>query len=157
LTGLQNRVPIINKKYVGKAPYIILKDAGIDISEDTILAIMQVKWDHPLVQVEQLLPILPIVRVNDWKEAVERAIETEHHYRHTFTMHSTNIDRLSYMAKKCDASIFVKNGMSLQGLGYMGEGPTSMTIATPTGEGITTPVTFTRIRRCALVDRFRIV
>jgi propionaldehyde dehydrogenase len=155
--GTGYRVPIINKKYVGKAPYIILKDAGIDISEDTILAIMQVEWDHPLVQVEQLLPILPIVRVNDWKEAVERAIETEHHYRHTFTMHSTNIDRLSYMAKKCDASIFVKNGMSLQGLGYMGEGPTSMTIATPTGEGITTPVTFTRIRRCALVDRFRIV
>ena len=155
--GTGYRVPIINKKYVGKAPFIILKDAGIDIPEDTILAIMQVKWDHPLVQVEQLLPILPIVRVADWKEAVERAIETEHHYRHTFTMHSTNIDRLSYMAKKCDASIFVKNGMSLQGLGYMGEGPTSMTIATPTGEGVTTPITFTRIRRCALVDRFRIV
>ena len=72
-------------------------------------------------------------------------------------MHSTNIDRLSYMAKACDASIFVKNGMSLQGLGFMGEGPTTMTIATPTGDGITTAMTFTRRRRCALVDKFRIV
>ena len=155
--GAGYRVPTINKKYVGKDPYIILKDAGIVIPEDTRLAIMQVEWDHPLVQVEQLLPILPIVRVKDWEDGAMHSFETEHHYRHTFIMHSTNIDRLSYMAKECDASIFVKNGMSLQGLGFMGEGPTTMTIATPTGDGITTAITFTRRRRCALVDRFRIV
>lgn len=155
--GTGYRVPTVNKKYVGKDPYIILKDAGITVPKDTRLAIMQVQWDHPLVQAEQLMPILPIVRVKDWEDGTMHSLETEHHYRHTFIMHSTNIDRLSYMAKECDASIFVKNGMSLQGLGFMGEGPTTMTIATPTGDGITTAITFTRRRRCALVDRFRIV
>ncbi len=155
--GTGYRVPTINKKYVGKDPYIILKDAGITIPQNTRLAIMQVNWDHPMVQVEQLLPVLPIVRVKDWEDGAMHSLETEHHYRHTFIMHSTNIDRLSYMARECDASIFVKNGMSLQGLGYMGEGPTTMTIATPTGDGITTAMTFTRRRRCALIDRFRIV
>ncbi|MCK4644210.1 aldehyde dehydrogenase EutE [bacterium] len=155
--GAGYRVPVINKKYVGKDAAVILKDAGIEVPATTRIAIMDVPWDHPMVQVEQLLPVLPIVRVKDWKEAKEHALKTEHGYRHTFTMHSTNIDRLSDMAKACNASIFVKNGMSLQGLGYLGEGPTTMTIATPTGEGITTAITFTRIRRCAMVDRFRIV
>ena len=72
-------------------------------------------------------------------------------------MHSRNIDKLSKMARLCDCSIFVKNGPHYAGLGFGGEGPTSFTIASPTGEGLTTARTFTRMRRCTLVDHFRIV
>jgi len=72
-------------------------------------------------------------------------------------MHSTHLPSLSKMARLCDCSIFVKNGPSIAGLAVGGEGYISYSIASPTGEGITTARTFTRKRRCTLVDAFRIV
>jgi hypothetical protein len=72
-------------------------------------------------------------------------------------MHSHDLASLSKMARKCNCSIFVKNGKSVSGLGYGGEGYTTLTIASPTGEGLTTPRSFSRWRRCTLVDHFRIV
>jgi len=81
----------------------------------------------------------------------------EHGFRHTFIMHSKNIERLSRMAKLCNANIFVKNGPSYAGLGYMGEGYTTLSIAGTTGEGLTSAKDFVRPRRCVLVDYFRIV
>jgi hypothetical protein len=72
-------------------------------------------------------------------------------------MYSRNVEKLSRMARVCDCSIFVKNGPNYNGLGYEGEGWTSFTIASPTGEGMTTARSFTRPRRCTLVDSFRIV
>jgi len=72
-------------------------------------------------------------------------------------MHSRNLDNLSRMARVMNCSIFVKNGPSLAGLGYEGEGYCSFSIASPTGEGITNPLSFSRERRCVLVDHFRIV
>ncbi|MFK0529779.1 aldehyde dehydrogenase EutE, partial [Escherichia coli] len=52
---------------------------------------------------------------------------------------------------------FVKSGPALGGCGVGGEGWTTMTITTPTGEGVTSARTFVRLRRCVLVDAFRIV
>jgi propionaldehyde dehydrogenase len=72
-------------------------------------------------------------------------------------MHSTNITKLSEMARFIQTTIFVKNGPCYAGLGFGGEGYTSYTIASPTGEGLTSARTFTRMRRCVLVDYFRIV
>ena len=43
------------------------------------------------------------------------------------------------------------------GIGHCGEGYASFTIASPTGEGMTNPRSFTRERRCVLVDHFRII
>ena len=134
----------------------ILAEIGIT-GTNTRLGIFEVSWDHPMVQVEQLMPMLPIVRVKDFSDAAELAVNTEHGFRHTFIMHSKNIENLSKMARMCNASIFVKNGPSLSGLGYKGEGFTTMSIATPTGEGLTRARTFTRERRCTLVDYFRII
>ncbi|WP_338321375.1 aldehyde dehydrogenase, partial [Escherichia coli] len=56
-----------------------------------------------------------------------------------------------------DTPIFVNNVPSFVGLGLGGEGWTTMTITTPTGEGVTSARTFVRLRRCVLVDAFRIV
>ena len=53
-------------------------------------------------------------------------------------MYSKNIDALHRMARVVNCSIFVKNGPNFAGLGWGGEGPTSFTIASPTGEGMTT-------------------
>ena len=106
---------------------------------------------------EQLTPVLPLVRCRSVDEAIDYAVTAEHGYRHTFVMHSTSLPNLSRMAQLCKANIFVKNGPNMAGLGYHGEGFCTMTIAGTTGEGCTRARSFTRPRRCALVDFFRIV
>lgn len=147
----------IQKKYVGRNVDVILRDAGIPCDPAKRLALCEVDGDHPFLWTELMMPVLPLVRVRNVDEAIEFAIEVEHGFRHTASMHSRNIDKLSKMARACDCSIFVKNGPNASGLGWNGEGPTSFTIASPTGEGMTTARSFTRLRRCTLVDRFRIV
>jgi len=86
-----------------------------------------------------------------------KAVIVEHQYKHSFIMHSTSIVNLSNMAQLCRANIFVKNGPSMAGLGYGGEGYATMSIAGTSGEGLVKASTFTRPRRCTLVDYFRIV
>ena len=90
-------------------------------------------------------------------DAIEMAKRVEHGNGHTAVMYSKNIDNLHRMAKEINTSIFIKNAPSYAGLGLGGEGFTSFTIASPTGEGLTTCRTFSRIRRCTLQDHFRIV
>ena len=103
------------------------------------------------------MPIFPVTRVRDADEGIDFALQLEHPRRHTFVMHSDNLSNLSRMARECNASIFVKNGPSQAGLGWKGEGYASFTIASPTGEGMTGPRSFSRWRRCTLVGAFRIV
>jgi acyl-CoA reductase-like NAD-dependent aldehyde dehydrogenase len=117
----------------------------------------EVEADHPLVLSEQMMPVMPLVRVRNADEGIDLAKASEHGFRHTAVMHSKNLDHLSRMATVMDCSIFVKNGPSLAGVGYGGEGFCSFTIASPTGEGLTNPVSFSRLRRCTLKDAFRIV
>ena len=103
------------------------------------------------------MPVMPMVRASDADDAVDLAVQYEGGRGHTATMHSKDIERLSNMARRINCSIFVKNGPTYAGLGMGGEGYTSFTIASPTGEGMTSPISFTRERRCTLVDYFRIV
>ncbi|MBP7830843.1 MAG: aldehyde dehydrogenase EutE [Kiritimatiellae bacterium] len=147
----------INRAFIGKNAELILSKMGISAPSTVRLGIVEVEETHPLLWTEQMMPILPVTRVPNADYAIDLAIEMEGHNRHTFIMHSKNLDHLSRMAKECNASIFVKNGSSQAGLGYGGEGCTSFTIASPTGEGLTTPRSFSRWRRCVLVDHFRIV
>ncbi|MDP2905123.1 MAG: aldehyde dehydrogenase [Candidatus Omnitrophota bacterium] len=145
----------VNKKYIGKDAGLIARDAGVSVPAGTRLLFGETKFDHPLVQHEQLMPVLPIVRVKDWEEAMDLAIRAEHGYLHTSIMHSTNIERLMVVAKKVNTTLFVENGHSLSSLGYEAEGYTSMTIAGPTGEGVTGPWSFIRQRRFVMRDSFR--
>ncbi len=146
-----------NRAFVGKSPAFIAKAAGIEVPDGTRLLLMEVPSGHPLVWTEQLMPVLPLVRMRNAEEAIEFAVLAEHGFRHTAMMHSHDVARLSYMARAMNCSLFVKNGPCYAGLGKGGAGYTSFTIASPTGEGITRPTSYTRERRCALVDYFRIV
>ncbi len=148
---------VMNKDLIGKDASVILDRIGIRAAPETRLVIMDVPADHPLPWTEQLMPVFPIVRVSDVDAAIGLALRYEGGRRHTAVMHSRNIDKLSKMARLANCSIYVKNGSSLAGLGMGGEGYTSFTIASPTGEGLTTAVSFTRLRRCTLVDAFRII
>lgn len=146
----------LNRAYVGKSAEWIAAAAGIDVPKGTRCLIMQAPADHLLVVKELMMPILPIVRVKDVDEAIDLACELEHGCRHTATMHSKNIDKLSEMAKRIQTTIFVKNGPSYAGMGVGGEGYPTYTIAGPTGEGLTSPKSFCRRRRCVLSEAFNI-
>ena len=151
------RESVLDRKFVGKNANVILREIGVDAADDLRLIFFEASKDDPIAWTEQLMPIMPMVTARDVDDAIEYAREVEHGYRHTMVMHSRNIESLSKMAKVIDCSIFVKNGPSYAGLGFGGEGFTSFTIASPTGEGLTSARTFSRVRRCTLVDYFRIV
>jgi len=147
---------VINRSYVGRDAAVILRDAGVAFSGNPRLIIAEADENHPFVMTEMLMPVLAVVRVNHIDEAIRLAIKAEQGCLHSAMMHSTNVHNMSKAAKSLRTTIFVKNAPSLAGLGFKGEGCTSMTIATPTGEGITSARTFTRYRRCALHGDFRI-
>ncbi len=146
-----------NKKWVGKNAGVIGKQIGIQAGDDCRLLVAEVPEQHPFVQHELLMPVIGLVRYPDVAAAIAGAVRCEHGFGHTAVMYSTNVDAMSAMARTINTSIFVKNGSNLAGLGYMGEGYTSFTIASPTGEGLTTALSFTRERRCTLKDAFRFV
>jgi acyl-CoA reductase-like NAD-dependent aldehyde dehydrogenase len=148
---------VMSKDFVGKNAGVLLREIGVDVGDEVRLVVAEVERDHPLVLSEQMMPIIPLVRVRDADEGIDLAVKSEHGFRHTAVMHSKNVDNLSRMAREMDCSIFVKNAPSYAGVGFDGEGFCSFTIASPTGEGITNPISFSRIRRCVLKDSFRIV
>ncbi len=145
----------INKDWVGKDAGKFLKELGIDA--DPRLIICETKACHPFVVEELMMPILPIVRVTDIDQAVELAVKAEAGNRHSAHIHSKNVDHLTKFARAVETTIFVKNAPSFAGIGAGGEGYTTFTIAGPTGEGLTAAHSFTRQRRCVLVDGLHIV
>ena len=161
LVDVKNKQGITKKTVcrdcVGRDAKVLLAKIGIDVSSDIRCIIAETEFEHPFVQHELMMPILPIVRVRDIDEAIELAVKAEHGNRHTAHMHSKNIDNLTRFAKAVETTIFVKNAPSYAGIGFGGEGHTTFTIAGPTGEGITSAKSFTRLRRCVLADSFRII
>jgi len=147
----------MNLKLVGQDAALILREAGFTADDRVRVIVVEVPFEHPLVWTEQMMPVLPIVRVRNVEEGIQCAFKAEQGFRHTAVMHSFNLANLNQMARVIDTTLFVKNAPSYSGLGFEGEGYTSFSIGTGTGEGLTTCWTFTRERRCALVDYFRIV
>ncbi len=148
---------IVNRDCVGRDAKVILSKLGITVSDDIRCIICETDFNHPFVQEELMMPILPIVRVNDIDEAIDLAVKAEHGNRHTAHMHSKNVDNLSRFAREVETTIFVKNAPSYAGIGFGGEGHATFTIAGPTGEGITSARSFTRQRRCVMAESFRII
>ncbi|KEA50611.1 aldehyde dehydrogenase [Mangrovibacter sp. MFB070] len=146
-----------NKQLVGKSAAALLTAAGIPVpGKAPRLLLAEVAADDPLVTTEQLMPLLPVVRVPDFDAGLQLALKVEHGLHHTAIMHSENVSRLNLAARLLQTSIFVKNGPSYAGIGVGGEGFTTFTIATPTGEGTTSARTFARSRRCVLTNGFSI-
>lgn len=137
--------------FVGKSAKYILDKIGIQVGDDVKVIMMRAEEEHPFVQVELMMPILPVVSVSDVDTGIDMAVRLEHGNRHTAIMHSRNVEKLSKMAKLIQTTIFVKNGPSYAGIGVGGEGYTTFTIAGPTGEGLTSAKSFARRRKCVLV------
>jgi propionaldehyde dehydrogenase len=148
---------VMNRDYVGRNANYIAKAIGLNLPDTVRLLFCEVPNDHPLIFIEQLMPVIPLTKVRTFEQALDLAYRAENQCFHTAMMHSLNIDRLTKMGRKMNVSIFVKNGPSCAGLGFGGEGYTTFTIASPTGDGVTRPRTFTRLRRCSMVDYMRII
>lgn len=148
---------VANKDLIGQDAAVLARAAGKNISPEVELVFGETDDLHPFVPVEQMMPFIPFVRCRNVDEAIEKARINEHGFRHTALIHSTNVHNMTKMGKALDTTLFVKNGPCMAALGNGGEGYGSFSIAGPTGEGITTPMTFTRERRCTMVDDLRIL
>lgn len=149
------REPKVNREFIGKNPSVIAKAIGLSLSDDIRVLWCEVPNDHPFVVSEQLMPVLPVTVVKDIDAAIELAYNVEGENHHTAGMYSTNIKNMTKMSRRLACSIFVKNGCTLHGLG-LGEGYASMSIGTPTGDGITKTSHFVRPLQCSTVGDFRI-
>ncbi len=145
------------KDFIGQDAAVLAKAIGKTVPPQTELLFGETDEFNPFVPVEQMMPFLPFVRVRDIDEAIEKAKFYEHGFRHTSIIHSNNVRNMTRMGRALDTTLFVKNGPCMAALGLGGEGYLSFSIATPTGEGVTTPLTFTRERRCSMVDDLRII
>ena len=155
--GPPNKPGKINPAWIGKNAGLILAEIGVTVDEDVRLLVAEVPREHSLLWTEQMMPVMPVVRARNVDDAIDLAVRSEHHFRHTASIHSTNVATITRMARAINCSIFVANGPNYAGLGEGGEGFSSFSIASPTGEGLTRPRTFSRRRRIMVVGALRIV
>jgi len=155
--GAPNKAGSINPRWIGKDAAAILGEIGVSADGDPRLLVAEVPAEHSLVWTEQMMPVMPVVRVRDVDRAIDLAVRSEHGFRHTASIHSTNVDTITRMARAMNCSILVANSSNFAGLGKSGEGFASFSIASPTGEGLTRPRTFSRIRRVTVVGALRLV
>jgi aldehyde dehydrogenase len=146
-----------SKDFLGQDAAVLARGIGKRVAPEVELLFGETDESNPFVPVEQMMPFLPFVRVRDIDEAIAKAKHYEHGFRHTSIIHSNNVRNMTRMGRAMDTTLFVKNGPCMASLGLGGEGYLSFSIATPTGEGVTTPLTFTRERRCSLIDDLRIL
>ncbi len=140
------------KALLGQDAAKLAQAAGVTVDPKTELLVGETAEDHPFVDVEQMMPFVPFVRCRNVDHAIELAKHYEHGYRHTSIIHSRDVRNMTKMGRVMDTTLFVKNGPCMAALGLGGEGYLSFSIAGPTGEGVTTPLTFTRERRCSLIE-----
>ena len=147
-----NEKGALNRKCVGRSAKVLLGMVGVEVPDNIRCIIFEGPKEHPLIAEELMMPILGIVRAKDFKEAVADAVWLEHGNRHSAHIHSKNVDRITEYARAMDTAILVKNGPSYAALGFGGEGYPTFTIASRTGEGLTSAITFTKSRRCTMSD-----
>ena len=142
----------LNRECVGKDALTLLSKIGVNAPENIRCIIFEGNKEDPMIAEELMMPILGIVRAKDIDDAIEKAVWLEHGNRHSAHMHSKNVDNLTRFGKAVDTAIFVKNAPSYAALGFGGEGFCTYTIASRTGEGLTSTRTFTKQRRCVMSD-----
>jgi acyl-CoA reductase-like NAD-dependent aldehyde dehydrogenase len=155
--GEPSKPGVMNTAWIGKDAGRILGEIGVRAEPAPRLLVADVPRDHSLAWTEQMMPVLPVVRVTNVDQAIDLAVRMEHGFHHTASIHSTNVETITKMARAMNCSIFVANGPNFAGLGEGGEGFTSFSIASPTGDGMTRPRTFSRERRVTVVGALRIV
>ncbi|TCS81676.1 aldehyde dehydrogenase family protein [Muricomes intestini] len=152
LTAVVMKDGRLNRHCVGRDAKTLLGMIGVSVPDNIRCIVFEGSKEHPLITTELMMPILGIVRAKDFDDAIEQAVWLEHGNRHSAHIHSKNVDNITKYAKAIDTAILVKNGPSYAALGFGGEGYCTFTIASRTGEGLTSASTFTKRRRCVMTD-----
>jgi len=147
----------VKKELVGKSCDVLAAAAGASARANVDLLFGETDESNPFVPEEQMMPFVPFVRCRDVHQAIELAIKHEHGFGHTAIIHSNHLATITRMGRVMNTTLFVVNGPSTAALGVGGEGYPSYSIATPTGEGVTNPLTFTRFRRATVSAALRVV
>ena len=142
----------LNRKCVGRDAKTLLGMIGVTVPDNIRCIVFEGEKEHPLIAEELMMPILGVVKAKDFEDAVEKAVWLEHGNRHSAHIHSKNVDNITRYAKAIDTAILVKNAPSYAALGFGGEGFCTFTIASRTGEGLTSASTFTKRRRCVMAE-----
>ncbi|MCC8152546.1 MAG: aldehyde dehydrogenase EutE [Lachnospiraceae bacterium] len=142
----------LNRKCVGRDARTLLAMVGVNVPDTIRCITFEGEMENPLIAEELMMPILGVVRAKDFSDAVQKCVWLEHGNRHSAHIHSKNVDRITEYARAMDTAILVKNGPSYAALGFGGEGYTTFTIASRTGEGLTSAASFTKRRRCTMTD-----
>lgn len=137
---------------VGRSARVLLSRIGVEVDDSIRCIVFEGEKEHPLIAEELMMPILGMVRAENFDDAVEKAVWLEHGNRHSAHIHSKNVDNITKYARAMDTAILVKNAPSYAALGFGGEGFCTFTIASRTGEGLTSAATFTKKRRCVMSD-----
>ena len=148
---------VLNRDLIGKDASVLAGMIGVSVPAGTQLLYGETDTNNPFVPEEQMMPFVPFIRCRNADHGIELAKEFEHGFRHTSMIHSRNIETITKMGRIMDTTLFVQNGPCGAALGNGGEGYGSFSIATPTGEGVTNPMTFTRFRRSTTVGHFRVI
>jgi len=142
---------VLNRDLIGQDAAVLAQRIGLSVPAGTQLLYGETDTGNPFVPEEQMMPFVPFVRTRSTEESIDLAVQFEHGYGHTALIHSRDVEVMNHMGRLMNTTLFIKNGPSMAGLGLGGEGYLSFSIATPTGEGVTSPLTFTRKRRTSLI------
>lgn len=149
--------PILNRDMIGRDAAVLAEMIGVKVPANTQLLYGETDTSNPFVPEEQMMPFVPFVRAKNSQHAVELAHEAEHGFGHTAILHSRDVRTMTTMGRLMNTTLYIVNGPSMSGLGLGGEGYLSFSVATPSGEGVTTPATFTRSRRFVLANELRMI
>ena len=149
--------PVVNRDLIGRDASVLAEVAGLSVPKSCGMLYAETDADNLFVVEEQMMPMIPVIPVDSVDQGIELAKVAEHGYKHSSMIHSLNVINMTKMVRALESTLFVKNGACVAGLGSGGEGYASFSIATTTGEGITTPDTFTRKRRCVMVDSLSMI
>ncbi len=149
--------PVVNRELIGRDASVLADIAGLSVPKSCEMLYAETDADNLFVIEEQMMPMIPVIAVDSVDQGIAMAKVAEHGYKHSSMIHSLNVINMTKMARALESTLFVKNGACVAGLGSGGEGYSSFSIATTTGEGITTPDTFTRKRRCVMVDSLSMI
>ena len=149
---------LIGRDYVGKSARVLGRALNLDVAGSVPLLFGETDRNNPWVVAEQMTCCIPVVRVKDFDEGLAASLKAEHGFKHTASIFSKDINRVTQFTRMLDCDVHVINGGTLRGDGGdLGEGYFSHTVATPTGEGICTPRDFVRKRRIMTHAAFRFV
>ena len=136
----------LSRGCVGRSAEVLLRMIGVSPPSGLRCIVFEGEEEHPLIAKELMMPILGMVRAAGFYDATEKALRLEHGNLHSAHIHSKNIDHLNHYAKAMGTTVLVKNAPSYAALGFGGERFCTFTIASRTGEGLTSASTFTRKR-----------